>query len=409
MAVTLPNRGYDLRTSSLRRRQCTLPCHIIALLAYASFLAAPSRAAPSPYLPVEARNQLLLPGASSSHHGGFPGAHLPARREDLSLKINYTNVYMFCYRETYARMPPTKKCAKRFRGIGPMCLPQQSISTAPVPPHPSPPPFPFPFPTSTYPPWPPYVIACISLTSPSSTAPVRVHTQLPGASSITFLTYKVKLPAIDPYIDPAFKISKQLSKWWKKIFPPMLSHLKKRSDFNNIAQKTIASRTLTALFIASYAKPAQGNDRSTITFVDPGTEDKEAALKEFKNSHYVISEHAFKTGKGLVGTLGFLDFTINLENAAKLDPSGVIDFMLQFGHMPCGKGHGFAPAPMATNFPFGETLEYQYPVKAVDCLKLCKVNTKCALAVTTWGNECWLKSSIGDPVTAETYQAFKKL
>ncbi|CAI5970896.1 unnamed protein product [Closterium sp. NIES-64] len=113
MAVTLPNRGYDLRTSSLRRRQCTLPCHIIALLAYASFLAAPSRAAPSPYLPVEARNQLLLPGASSSHHGGFPGAHLPARREDLSLKINYTNVYMFCYRETYARMPPTKKMREK--------------------------------------------------------------------------------------------------------------------------------------------------------------------------------------------------------------------------------------------------------------------------------------------------------
>ncbi|CAI7862633.1 unnamed protein product [Closterium sp. NIES-54] len=363
---------------------------------------------------------------------------------------------MFCYRETYARMPPTKKCAKRFRGIGPMCI-------------------------RSCPAFGGQWVNCGYGCSPSYK--MCIKTVWKQASAVTFLTYKVKLPAIDPYIDPAFKISKQLRKWWKKIFPPFLSHLKKRSDFDTIARKTIVSRTLTALFIASYAKPAQGNDRSTITFVDPGTEDKEAALEEFKNTHYVLSEHAFKTGKGLVGTLGFLDFTINLENAAKLDPSGVIDFMLQFGHMPCGKvkcvkcyairakacaiaptcingkcGNagveadgtsctgfasqsgscafnnggcgsficqvkegtnssscvnphdlGYAPAPMAINFPFGETLGYQYPVKAMDCLTLCKINTKCALAVTTWGNECWLKSSIGEPVIAETYQAFKKL
>ncbi|CAI5467019.1 unnamed protein product [Closterium sp. Yama58-4] len=333
------------------------------------------------------------------------------------------------------------------------------ISTAPVP-------------VSHFPPLPPFHLPPPPISFPPSASPpwaAGVHTQLPGASAITFLTYKVKLPAIDPYIDPAFKVAKQLGKWWKKIFPPMLSHLKKRSDFDTIARKTIASRTLTALFIASYAKPAQGNDRSTVTFVDPGTEDKAAALEEFKDSHY---------------------------DAAKLDPTGVVDFTLQFGHMPCGKvkcvkcyairakactiaptcvngkcgnagveadgtsctgfgnggnsysgtcssgvcsgscsfnnggcgsficqanegknrsscinphDHGFAPAPMATNFPFGETLEYQYPVKALDCLMLCKVNTQCALAVTTWGNECWLKSSIGEPVAAETYQTFKKL
>ncbi|GJP31096.1 hypothetical protein CLOM_g6596 [Closterium sp. NIES-68] len=534
--TTATRRSFS--PSSLRKRSFT--CHVITLLACVSSVLAITHASPFPSLPVATRNQILAPDASSAYpgalHGGFRGEgrfreilpkapHLH-RRADLSLKFNYTNMYMFCYRESYARMP-SQACRKTFRGIGPMCL-------------------------RSCPAFGGKWVNCAYGCSPSTK--MCIKTLWKQASAVTFLTYKVKLPAVDPFIDPAFSVAEKLSAFWKKIFPPALARLKKRSDFKAIVQKTITSRALNALFIASYAKPAQGNDRSTVTFVDPKTEDKAAELAEYKQSHYVLSEHALKTGKGLVGTLGFLDFTINLEDAAKFDPTGAVDFMLQFGHLPCGKvncikcytvsaqactmagscvngkcgaaavqadgatctdfgnggnsyagtcssgvcassvvasyymkkqqtsmwipegyedpstnltisptvyttsekeyldtslqfwdvlasqsgscsfnnggcgsfickvnkeknssscinprDHGFAPAPMATNFPSGETLEYQYPVKPLDCLSLCKINSKCVLAVTTWGNECWLKASIGDPAHAETYQAFKQL
>lgn len=280
------------------------------------------------------------------------------RRRAITFSLNYTSVYMFCYRDTYTRassgpaQPLAKmrsrrrqrwrkkfpraprlsrpaagsnatacpdgeesslglcwpKCKERFSGAGPACL-QLCPSYGGD--------------------W----VTCLNGCAPSTRMCLKkAYVQ---ANSLSFLFLKVPLPGAGPGLETVQQVGRLVGKLLPVLRPSF--RLRSSPDLPSIAHHTLASRTLAAIMIAAFGKPidASSRHRGIVTLVPPAEQDKAAAFAAFRNTHLISHQPIRSTARRLTQELLDLHIVLNVEDLAKYDPSGLMNVVFAFGHPLC--------------------------------------------------------------------------